>query len=709
VKYFKSSHVLLLPIFLLLVTAVLSACVHYKADSPISTIIATSEAFKSFDGEYENTDYFKNHKPESIAVLPFAALEVKTYSLKTMFEHPEDIVRAGMYNHISSLPFKDLEIYDTNTRLKNAGLKDVEAVNRMIAENPEKLKSILGVDAVVSGEVTHFDQIFAGIYSQIAVGCEVKMWELSTGNLLWRAKHVSRAHAGGISLNPIGLIMAAAASVWNMRGTEMLSQTDEVFREIASTIELPQSALAMQESLPRIDLFACINSQKPFTAGKRVSFRLIGDRDCKAYVDLGDFKSGISLTTLSSTMKQAVHAEMMSSIQNQYRQTGHELTPELSQALERELASREIYEGTYTVEPGEQMYGLTSKAYLVSGSGAQVTAIDAVHIIDIDARPPSAATGLAFLSLDQRVELTWDQNAEDDLAGYEIWISQSPLSGYTLAMELEKNRAVIDQLENFEPVYVKVRALDRANNRGGFSRFAEAVALPDPDLYELPRPGPLLGGAITTSVLLAKDKSPYTARSDIDVKVGATLHIAPGVEIQFLPETGLSISGGSIAVYGRKNEPVRLGPTKANDAPGAWEGVVLNNSGHAVFRYSLIKHAAVGLTVINSQPVITHTIITGSSQVGLYLQKNAKPNIECSVLSANEGQGGIVVEGEGVAPIIRNTSFIGNTPFDVQNYTPIEVDLANNYWGPSNPGADRFLGQILWEPSLQAPPDHCGE
>jgi hypothetical protein len=66
----------------------------------------------------------------------------------------------------------------------------MDKIMAIISKNPQKLKSILGVDSVISGEITHFDRIFMGIYSQVAVGCEVKMWDLQTGKLLWRAKHV---------------------------------------------------------------------------------------------------------------------------------------------------------------------------------------------------------------------------------------------------------------------------------------------------------------------------------------------------------------------------------------------------------------------------------------------------------------------------------------------------------------------------------------
>ncbi|MCG6909928.1 MAG: DUF799 family lipoprotein [Deltaproteobacteria bacterium] len=706
---FRPNHLLRLSIYLLTGLILLSGCVHYQGDNPVPTIVATTEAFKAFDGEYENTPYFQHHKPVSIAVLPFTALEVKSYSLKTNFVHPEDIVRAGMYNHISSLPFKDLEIFDTDTRLANAGLKDPESVERLLAENPKKLKAILGVDAVVSGEVTHFDQIFLGVYSQVAVGCEVKMRDLDTGNLLWRAKHVSRAHAGGVSLNPLGMLMAAVASVWNLRDSEMLSQTDEVFREIASTIELPESFKALQVPPPRIDLFACINAQKPFTAGQPVSFRLIGDKDGSAYVDIGEFKSAIPLKPLTPQMTVAVRAEVIASIEDQYRQSGHHLTEELTRAIEKELAAREIYEGVYTVEPGEQMYGLMAKAYLADHSGSRATSLDPVHIIDIDARPPEAVDGLAPLSFDRRVELTWRHCTGKDVVGYEVWASRSPFSGYALAQTTENNRAVMDGLENFVSSYAKVRAVDRAGNRGAFSAFTEVVALPEPDLFDLPQPGPVLGGDLTASVLLTEAKSPYTVQSSLVVTSDATLHVAPGVTILFMPGTVLSVQGGSIACYGSEKKGVRLGPVATDSPPGSWGGVVLGNSGHALLRYTRIEKAATGLTIANSRPLITRMTITASSQAGLYLKDNARPNITCSIIADNQGQGGMVVAGEGIAPAIQSTTFLNNSPFDVQNYAPVELDLTNNYWGDPNPGDGKLLGPVIWMPRLDSPPDRCGE
>jgi hypothetical protein len=683
-----------------------ASVVETDSDSTIA-IIATSEAFKSFKGEFENTPYYKKHKPRSIAVLPFQDIERKSYSIDFESEDPAAVVRRGMYNHIASLPFKDLELYNTDKLLLNSGFKDVRKVEALIAENPSKLKSILGVDAAITGEVTHFDRIFVGIYSQIAVGTEVKMWDLKTGNLLWRAEHISRAHAGGISTSPIGLVVAAVASIWDLRATEMMSQTDDLFREIVSTIDLPESKRVPEEPPPRIDMFAAINTGQPFTTGKKVAFRLIGDPNCAAYVDLGDFKASIELAPVPDSVKQALKTEVLEAIKTTYADTGHTLTPELIDAIKQEMASREIYEGFYMVEPGEQAYGLMAKGYLVNEAGTQGTALDVANIVDIDGLPPQPAKDLIAESLDNKIKLSWAPNPDEDLAGYEVWSSSTPLSGYLKIKKSEVNEAVIEGLANFNRIYVQVRAVDKADNFGKFSAYIEAVPLPEPGLYNLPQPGPALGGVIAGKILLVADKNPFTVLSDLMVTAGGVLYIEPGVEILFAPDTALNVSGGDFMAYGMGNKPIHFAPKTSGSEPGAWRGVVLEDVNRSVLRHVNIEGAETGLIIDNSAPSIVSTKITRCSQAGLYLKDNAKPNITCSTFAGNEGQGGVVIEGEGLAPVIRNNIFKDNNPFQVQSYTPLEIDLTGNYWGRSEPESDWFLGEVVWKPALAQPTEPC--
>ena len=670
-------------------------------------IVASSEAFKRFNGEFENTAYFRKHKPARIAVLPFGALEEKSYSIDYSSENPAEIVRRGMYNHIASLPFKDLELYQTDQRLKNANITDVRQLETMIAEQPKKLKSILGVDAVFSGQVTHFDRIYAGIYSQIAVGCEVKFWDLNSGKLLWRAKHVQRAHAGGISTTPVGLVLSAMASMWNLRQDEMLSQTDDLFREIVSTIDMPESVRVAQSAAPRIAMFAVVNSGEPFTKGKSVTFRLVGEPGGNAVVDLGDFKSGIPMTPVSAQRRRVVSDEVMQTIRKEYEAAGQKLTPELAAGVEQELAGLGFYEGSYQVAPNEEAYGLTARAYLVNTDGMQGQAVDTANVVDIDSLPPEPVGSVAAESLDGKVRLSWPGSEAEDLKVYEIWTSASPISGFTLKSKSEHHEAVLEDVENFDTFFVRVRAVDRAENKGSYSKAVESVALPVAGLLALPQPGPALRGDIAEKVLLTSEKSPYTVNSDLRVIAGGVLYLEPGVELRFGPDAALLVSGGEMMAYGNGRKPIQLVPRSTTAKPGAWKGVVFDGTAQSALYHVRVDRAATGVRVRNSAPAIVDASIQNSSQAGLHLQDNARPEISCTTFAGNQGQGAVVLEGAGLNPVIRNNTFLKNEPFQVQSYAPVNVDMSHNYWGAAKPSSDWFLGDITVEPALRTQPEDC--
>ena len=705
----KSAISRIAPLLIICLLLAIAGCASVIKDDKDVLVVASTEAFKRFNGEYENTAYFLKHKPARIAVLPFARLEEKSYSLNYASEDPAEIVRRGMYNHIASLPFKDLEIYQTDQRLKNAGIIDTPSLEALIAEHPGKLKSILGVDAVFVGKVTHFDRIYAGIYSQIAVGCEVKFWDLSNGRLLWRATHVQRAHAGGISTTPVGLIISAMAAIWNMKQDEMLSQTDDLFREIVSTIDLPASARIALSAAPRIDLFAAINTNAPVTLGQKAVFRIVGDPGCQAVVDLGDFKSGIALTPVPAQRKMQIRDEVLEAIIKAAAASGQEMTPETLAGVSQELESREIYEGAYQVAPNEQAYGLTARAYLVNPDGMQAQAIDAAHLVDIDSLPPAPVDAVKATSLDGKVQLRWTPSDAEDLMGYEVWTSASPISGFSRVLTGERAETVIDGMDNFQSFYARVRAVDKAGNAGSFSKAAPAVALPVGGLLSLPQPGPALSGDVSESVLLSAEKSPFTVTAPIRVASGATVYIAPGAQLLFNTGAAIIVDGGSLFAYGTRARPVRMSP--ANDAagPGAWKGIAFHNAAESGLYHVVIEKADTGVHIQGSVTVLRNVTISQSAQSGLHLANDAAPEVTCSTFNENHGQGAIVLEGAGLRPIFRSNTFINNDPFQVQSYAPIQIDMSRNFWGSAQPAPEGFLGDIVIEPVLTTVPVACDE
>jgi hypothetical protein len=134
-----------------------------------STVI-TPQIQGMFKGTYKVDPYMEKHMPRTIAVLPFLnQAESKKGS---------DEVRKGFYNHFSSLPFKDMELYRVDNLLRKADLTDPAIIFK---KSPKDLGNILGVDAVVYGEVSNFDKLFAVVYYQVYVGAASTRCEFTKG------------------------------------------------------------------------------------------------------------------------------------------------------------------------------------------------------------------------------------------------------------------------------------------------------------------------------------------------------------------------------------------------------------------------------------------------------------------------------------------------------------------------------------------------
>ena len=198
----------------LLLTVLICGCVVATKE----TLIAP-QIIAQFQGTYKVDPYMEKNRPLSVAVLPFWDRSKS----KLGFEP----VRRGFYNHFSSLPFKDMEITKVNDLLAKSDLTDPEQINKL---SPQKLGEILGVDAVIYGEISNFDKLFAVIYSQVSVGAEVKMYETKRGQFLWSGQHVVRIHEGGLSTTPIGIVATIIATTMNLRDIQLLRACDDLFR-----------------------------------------------------------------------------------------------------------------------------------------------------------------------------------------------------------------------------------------------------------------------------------------------------------------------------------------------------------------------------------------------------------------------------------------------------------------------------------------------
>ena len=170
-----------------------------------------------------------NNHPKSIAILPF--------DNQTEVDGIDEFVRVTFYSHLSALPYEDIELHVVE---KTLGEHRLSSYKKLRKTRIKKLGRILGCDAVLFGEVTKFERIFVGIYSQLAVGLTIKVWDTRTGRMIWSDEDVQRSHEGGIPLTLTDIPMITIKAGLNLRDAIKIRSVDELSRELTSRIPVPR-------------------------------------------------------------------------------------------------------------------------------------------------------------------------------------------------------------------------------------------------------------------------------------------------------------------------------------------------------------------------------------------------------------------------------------------------------------------------------------
>jgi hypothetical protein len=101
----------------------------------------------------------------------------------------------------------------------------------------------------------------------------------------------------------------------------------------------------------------------------------------------------------------------------------------------------------------------------------------------IDHTPPAPPTGITVINGDNRVDLAWNNNYEGDLAGYNVYYSDSYNGKYTLIGSTSENYFVDYDAVNGVTTYYAVTAYDYNGNESELS-YDVIYATPRPEGFD---------------------------------------------------------------------------------------------------------------------------------------------------------------------------------------------------------------------------------
>jgi Flp pilus assembly protein TadD len=617
--------------------------------------------------------------PTSVAVLPFTQEKGE--------ELGAEVVRRSFFNHLSSKKFKDVELYRVDTLLRAQGITTAEEAAK---KTPQELARILQVDALVYGHVSDYGRMIAATVSQVVVGLSATMVDGRDGSVLWKITKTSRQVGGSIPLSPIGLAMGAINAALNIRAVELLRGADDVCRKIVATLPGPTLSDALRP--PALVALAQDSGGQPKKAGDVIKVSIVGDPGHQATFSIGTYKTNIPMVEVKGAPPQ--------------------------QGADAQASKTATYVGSYQVRPGDNVDSVLIEGRLTDERGNQGRWVDVLSSVTLDTQPPAVPSGLEVVGRDTAVVVRWQSNPDQDLAGYQVYRSASPLSGYQVVQRVEVTEVRDSDLTNLTRYYYKIAAVDRAGNVSPPSEYVSGMPI---------KPGPTpVTADITDDTKWYLGSSPYVLQTPVTIRPGVTLSIDAGVTIES-SGPGLRVRGRLLAV-GTDEAPIVFRARRdGGEANGSWDGIVFDNTGSRENRieHAKVQDAKTALHMISSSPDIRHTLLIKNNTACL-VEDLSKPQLEANTIRDNRqdglvsrhatptvvhneithnGRHGIVVVAS--APVLTENNIHSNAEMQlaIEGENAEIVNAQNNWWGTVDRGtlAQKIAGPASYAKVLDRP------
>lgn len=284
----------------------------------------------------------------------------------------------------------------------------------------------------------------------------------------------------------------------------------------------------------------------------------------------------------------------------------------------------------------------------------------------------------------ERISLSWSSNTEADLAGYNLYRSESATGNFSkvnanpIASTIGSTTYRDDGLKIAQKYYYYVKAVDVAGNESAPTQTLSVVT----------------PGILTQNQTWRTTESPYIIQGDIRIRGGATLTVEPGVEVRFtridsMPDpngasmTELIVQGGLMAV-GTQDRKIVFTSAESFPSKGNWGGILYQATTEPenMMRFATIMFADQGVVSEGAAPSVENCEI-GLCGIGMNLGLSTALNVryntirDCNigVVSSNSNiRNNLFIDNQTGVALLGNDNFEHNT---VDCLIGVQVDFGN--------------------------------
>ena len=192
---------------------------------------------------------YDSHAPLRIAVLPFTdrgsanyvdqiPLTFRTQQQRANWAWTDaNRTRRALMGYLAECEFIEANIFQIDAVLKDHGVDSEEKLRQI---RPEVLGQWLDVDAVVYGEVRHYDAYYAALVSGWQIAAAVKMVSTHDGKVLFAATGSRYDVDLSPAFDPIDIAINSVFTLLELREVYLARAEEEDAREIV--LRIPRSA-----------------------------------------------------------------------------------------------------------------------------------------------------------------------------------------------------------------------------------------------------------------------------------------------------------------------------------------------------------------------------------------------------------------------------------------------------------------------------------